>query len=82
MFDSFGHFRSSHKKGSPAEFAKHTKFAKLIATTHLHDLPFFLCSNLFPNQLHPLVAPHVSHFSQVPFRTIVKFWHSEHMLPV
>ena len=33
-------------------------------------------------QLHPLVAPHVSHFSQVPFRTIVKFWHSEHMLPV
>lgn len=33
-------------------------------------------------QEHPLVAPHVSHFSQVPFRTIVKFWHSEHMLPV
>lgn len=31
---------------------------------------------------HPLVAPHVSHFSHVPFRTIVKFWHSEHMLPV
>jgi hypothetical protein len=30
----------------------------------------------------PLVAPHVSHFSQVPLRTIVKFWHSEHMLPV
>ncbi len=26
---------------------------------------------------HPLVLPHVSHFSQVPFRTIVKFWHSE-----
>lgn len=34
------------------------------------------------SQLHPLVAPHVSHFSHVPFRTIVKFWHSEHMLPV
>ncbi len=33
-------------------------------------------------QLQPLVAPHVSHFSQVPLRTIVKFWHSEHMLPV
>ena len=33
-------------------------------------------------QLHPLVAPHVSHFSQVPLRTIVKFWHSVHMLPV
>jgi len=33
-------------------------------------------------QLHPLVAPHVSHFSQVPLRTMVKFWHSEHMLPV
>ena len=33
-------------------------------------------------QLHPLVAPQVSHFSHVPFRTIVKFWHSEHMLPV
>jgi len=31
---------------------------------------------------HPLVEPHVSHFSQVPFLTIVKFWHSEHMLPV
>ncbi len=36
-----------------------------------------------PNtQLQPLVAPHVSHFSQVPLRTIVKFWHSVHMLPV
>ena len=34
------------------------------------------------DQLHPLVAPQVSHFSQVPLRTIVKFWHSEHMLPV
>ena len=33
-------------------------------------------------QLHPLVAPQVSHFSQVPFRTMVKFWHSEHTLPV
>jgi hypothetical protein len=31
---------------------------------------------------HPLVAPQVSHFSQVPFRTIVKFWHSEQELPV
>lgn len=38
--------------------------------------------NCKPAQLHPLVAPHVSHFSHVPFRTIVKFWHSEHMLPV
>jgi hypothetical protein len=36
----------------------------------------------FADQLQPLVAPQVSHFSQVPFRTIVKFWHSEHMLPV
>lgn len=34
------------------------------------------------NQLQPLVAPQVSHFSQVPFLTIVKFWHSPHMLPV
>ncbi|VVT19850.1 conserved hypothetical protein [Rhizobium sp. EC-SD404] len=34
------------------------------------------------NQLQPLVAPHVSHFSQVPFRTIVKFWHSGQELPV
>ena len=33
-------------------------------------------------QLHPLVAPQVSHFSQVPLRTIVKLEHSEHMLPV
>ena len=31
---------------------------------------------------HPLVAPQVSHFSQVPLRTIVKFWHSVHILPV
>ncbi len=31
---------------------------------------------------HPLVAPHVSHFSHVPFRTIVKLWHSEQELPV
>ena len=36
----------------------------------------------FDNQLHPLVAPQVSHFSQVPLRTIVKFWHSEQLLPV
>jgi hypothetical protein len=34
------------------------------------------------DQLQPLVAPHVSHFSHVPLRTIVKFWHSLHMLPV
>jgi hypothetical protein len=33
-------------------------------------------------QLHPLVEPQVSHFSHVPFRTIVKLWHSEHSLPV
>lgn len=33
-------------------------------------------------QLHPLVEPHVSHFSQVPFRTMVKLWHSRHSLPV
>lgn len=33
-------------------------------------------------QLQPLVLPQVSHFSQVPLRTMVKFWHSEHMLPV
>ena len=33
-------------------------------------------------QLQPLVEPQVSHFSQVPLRTIVKFEHSEHMLPV
>ena len=35
-----------------------------------------------PNHEQPLVAPQVSHFSQVPLRTMVKFWHSEHMLPV
>ncbi len=34
------------------------------------------------SQLHPLVAPHVSHFSQVPLRIMVKFWHSEQELPV
>lgn len=30
---------------------------------------------------HPLVEPHVSHFKHVPFRTIVKFWHSGHETP-
>ncbi len=35
-----------------------------------------------PYHEHPLVAPQVSHFSQVPFRTMVKLWHSEHSLPV
>ena len=39
-------------------------------------------ARLAPDQLHPLVAPQVSHFSQVPLRTIVKFWHSEQLLPV
>lgn len=38
--------------------------------------------HLISPQLHPLVAPHVSHFSQVPLRTMVKFWHSEQLLPV
>jgi len=32
-------------------------------------------------QEHPLVLPHVSHFRHVPFRTIVKFWHSEQATP-
>lgn len=31
---------------------------------------------------HPLVAPHVSHFSQVPFLTMVKLPHSVQELPV
>lgn len=43
-------------------------------------VPFPMSSHRY--QLHPLVAPHVSHFSQVPLRTMVKFWHSEHELPV
>ena len=30
---------------------------------------------------HPLVAPHVSHFRQVPFLTIVKFPHSPQASP-
>src|SRR5579859_1213892 len=30
---------------------------------------------------HPVVLPHVSHFMQVPFRTSVKFPHSEHISP-
>jgi hypothetical protein len=30
---------------------------------------------------HPLVLPHVSHFKHVPFRTIVKFWHSGQETP-
>lgn len=29
----------------------------------------------------PLVEPHVSHLRHVPFRTIVKFWHSEQETP-
>ena len=36
--------------------------------------PLSLCMDrrgLRGAQLHPLVAPHVSHFSQVPLRTIV-----------
>lgn len=41
-----------------------------------------ILKSLVVPQLQPLVAPQVSHFSQVPFRTMVKFWHSEHILPV
>ncbi len=33
-------------------------------------------------QLQPLVLPHVSHFRQVPLRTMVKFEHSEQLSPV
>lgn len=43
-----------------------------------HEISTLPCND----QLHPLVEPHVSHFSHVPLRTIVKFWHSRHMLPV
>jgi hypothetical protein len=32
-------------------------------------------------QLHPVVAPHVSHFMQVPLRTRVKLPHSPHISP-
>ena len=32
-------------------------------------------------QLHPLVEPQVSHFKQVPLRTIVNDPHSRHMSP-
>jgi len=35
-----------------------------------------------PDQLQPLVEPQVSHFRQVPLRTMVKFEHSEQMSPV
>lgn len=42
----------------------------------------FGVSELGSDHEHPLVAPHVSHFSHVPFRTMVKFWHSEQELPV
>lgn len=33
-------------------------------------------------QEQPLVEPQVSHFRQVPLRTIVKFEHSEQLSPV
>ena len=36
---------------------------------------------LLLHQLHPLVDPQVSHFKQVPLRTIVKLWHSEQETP-
>ncbi len=32
-------------------------------------------------QLHPVVAPQVSHFLQVPFCTSVMFWHSGQASP-
>jgi hypothetical protein len=32
-------------------------------------------------QLHPLVAPQVSHFMQVPLRTMVKLPHSPQLSP-
>ena len=34
-----------------------------------------------PDQLHPLVAPQVSHLRHVPFRTRVKFPHSPQLSP-
>jgi len=33
------------------------------------------------NHEHPVVLPHVSHLRHVPFRTSVKFMHSEHISP-
>lgn len=69
----------SIRSGQPISFL----FSALLRSSP--EVPFGLVgarSVYATNQLHPLVAPQVSHFSQVPFRTIVKFWHSEHMLPV
>jgi len=34
-----------------------------------------------PPQLHPVVPPHVSHFRQVPLRTMVKLPHSGQASP-
>jgi hypothetical protein len=36
---------------------------------------------LFVAHEHPVVLPHVSHLRHVPFRTIVKFWHSGQASP-
>jgi hypothetical protein len=42
----------------------------------------FVCQLEDFAQLQPLVLPQVSHFSQVPLRTIVKLPHSVQELPV
>ena len=39
-------------------------------------------SRVLSHQLQPLVAPQVSHFRQVPLRTMVKLEHSEQASPV
>lgn len=71
------HVRRPYTEREFLKFCRPTSFRRLSDA----NLRARGTSTMRPQE-HPLVAPHVSHFSHVPFLTIVKFWHSEHMLPV
>ena len=46
---------------------------KQLTQKERHWGALFIFITIQPDQLQPLVAPQVSHFRQVPLRTMVKF---------
>src|SRR6266568_655200 len=74
-------FRKRPSRGStgplPSQFLPKNKTSQNFEVLTNNNQPNHLSA-----QLHPVVAPHVSHFKHVPLRTRVKFAHSGHASPI
>jgi hypothetical protein len=72
----------SHPRQDPLRTPKASRVLDLVRNIGSYAQNFGSRTKKIPStQLHPLVAPHVSHFRQVPFLTIVKLPHSEQASP-